>query len=365
MKVKASISGIIAIIILISLSSLSPAQSEELKVVTINVWSGLNYEGTTKMGEYETKEVREKRYRILVDELKSLKPDVIGINEANLLPGNARKLARDLNMDYIYSVGMGGIKFGNLGIPTNFREGDAILATKGLNLKSLGKKRLSGGGIISNVITFHMSESNQVLGGLIDFAGKNVYVYNTHTHASPPNVLWYMEKLENAYLEGKLTEEGYKIAKEKVIEDQKWRSDEIETLLSWIAETAPEGAPIVLSGDFNAEADTSEMKQVFDAGFIDTYKVVNPDDPGYTWNPETNLNIRAYYESEVTSDMAPEKVADRLDDFIQKRIDFIFVSGGITPDDVIKSEVVFDEPMLGRHPSDHYGVMSVVDIKGD
>jgi endonuclease/exonuclease/phosphatase family metal-dependent hydrolase len=363
MNVKATRSSIIAIIILITLFTFSPAHPEELKVVTINVWSGLNYEGTAKMGEYETEDVRDKRYKILVNELKILKPDVIGINEANLLPRYARKLARDLNMDYIYAVGMGGIKFGNVGIPTNFREGDAILATKCLNLKSLGKKRLSGGGIISNVITFHTSESNQILGGVIDFAGKKVYIYNTHTHASPPNVPWYMERLENAYLEGKLTKEGFEIAKEKVIEDQKWRHDEIESLISWISENTPEGAPIVLLGDFNAEADTSEMKQVFDAGFIDTYDVANPDDPGHTWNPETNLNIRAYYESEVTSEMDPEKVADRLDDFVQKRIDFIFVSGGITPDNIINSEVVFDEAEGGRHPSDHYGVMSVVDIE--
>jgi endonuclease/exonuclease/phosphatase family metal-dependent hydrolase len=308
MKFKASVSSIMAIIILITLFALSPAHPEELKVVTINVWSGLNYEGTVKMGEYETKEVREKRYRILVSELKALKPDVIGINEANLLPGYARKLARDLNMDYIYAVGMGGIKFENIGIPTNFREGDAILATKCLNLRSLGKKKLSGGGLITNVITFHTSESNQILGGVIDFAGKNIYVYNTHTHASPPNVPWYMERLENAYLEGNLTKEGFELAKTKVIEDQKWRNDEIESLLSWIAETAPEGAPVVLSGDFNAEADTSE---------------------------------------------------------IQKRIDFIFVSGGITPEDVVMSEVVFGEPVGGRHPSDHYGVMSVIDIKAE
>ena len=107
------------------------------------------------------------------------------------------------------------------------------------------------------------------------------------------------------------------------------------------------------------------MKQVFEAGFIDTYNLANPDDPGYTWNPETNLNIRAYYESEITCEMPPEKVADRLDDFIQKRIDFIFVSGGILTDDIISSEVVFDEVVGGRHASDHYGVMSVVDIRED
>lgn len=36
--------------------------AESLKVVTINVWSGLDYLGNAKMGEYENREKREIRY---------------------------------------------------------------------------------------------------------------------------------------------------------------------------------------------------------------------------------------------------------------------------------------------------------------
>lgn len=346
----------------------APAFPRELKVVTINVWSGLNYEGTLKMGEYESKEVRMGRYNLLVKELKRLDPDVVAINEANLLPRYARRLAKDLDMDRIHSVGLGGIHFGYVGIPVNFREGDAILARKGLKLKSLGRKRLSGGGIINNFMTFHLTDACQIIGGVIELDGKDVYIFNTHTHASPPNEPWFMERLEEARAEGRLTEEGLKTAKESVVEDQKWRMDEIEKLLEWISETVPKGKPVILVGDFNAEIETVEMRQVIDAGYIDTYAAANPNLAGYTWNPETNLNIITYYDAKASRTISeadgasPKKIADKLDDFIQKRLDFIFVSEGIGAENVIGSAVVLDREEGGQHPSDHYGVMSVINI---
>jgi endonuclease/exonuclease/phosphatase family metal-dependent hydrolase len=184
------------------------AAAEELRVVTINIWSGLNYVGTLKMGEYETKEVREGRYQLLVEELSALDPDVIALNEANPLPRYARRLAKDLDMDFMYAVGMGGIHIGPVGIPVNFREGDAILAKKELNMRSLGKKRLSGGGIITNFFTFHFSEANQVVGAVIEVAGKTVYLFNTHLHAGPPAEKWFFDLLVEDALNNVISPEG-------------------------------------------------------------------------------------------------------------------------------------------------------------
>lgn len=336
-----------------------PAAAEDLTVVTINVWSGLDYEGTLKMGEYESPDVRQQRYRILLGELTRLDPDVVAINEANPLPRYARRLARDLKMDFVCSVGMGGLRIGPVGIPTNFREGDAILARKGLGLRSLGKKRLSGGGIITNFVTLHASESNQVIGATIVIDGKTVYLFNTHTHASPPLDPALYARLDDLFREGKLTEEGLARAKDSIVEGQKWRADEITGLLSFVTEKTPAGSPVVLMGDFNAEADTPEMKPIFDGGFIDTFRVKNPDDPGYTWNPFDNLN-GAFYER-PRGKQSPEKTAGNLDDLIKKRIDFIF-AGGIGADDVLESRVVLDRAEQGQHPSDHFGLMSVIRI---
>ncbi len=336
--------------------------ADELKVVTINVWSGLDYEGTLKMGEYEPKDVRKGRYRLLVDELKRIDPDIIGINEANRLPRYARRLARDLGMNFIYSVGMGGIKIGCIGLPVNFREGDAILAKKKYNLKFLGRKRLSGGGIINNLFTFHFSEANQVMGGFIKVSGKYVYIFNTHTHSSPPGDEDFTDRLVDLHNDGRITEEDLKKAKDIVIEGAQWRNDEIRGVLLWISEIVPDNASVILLGDFNAEAGSAEMKQVFKAGFIDTFRVKNPKLPGYTWDPVNNLNIQTYY-SRLNEDTVQEEIAGKLGDFLQKRIDFIFISGSLSADDVAESSVIFDRAEGGQNLSDHYGVLSVIRIE--
>lgn len=337
-----------------------PALAEELTVVTINVWSGLDYLGTLKMGEYESADVRELRYQALLSELKGLDPDVVALNEANLLPRYARRLARDLSMDFVYSVGMGGLRIGPVGIPTNFREGDALLARKALGLSRIGKKRLSGGGIITNFVTLHASESNQVIGAAIVVNGRPVYLFNTHVHASPPYDQEFMDRLDGLFAEGKLTEEGLARARASIADGQKWRADEIVGLLSFIDEKTPPGAPVILMGDFNAEAGTPEMQPIFQQGFVDSFGVTHPDAPGYTWNPPANLNS-AYY-AQPRGKQSPEVIAGALDDLVAKRIDFIFVGGPIGAGDVVESRVVIDRAIDGRHPSDHFGLMSVIRI---
>ena len=156
-----------------------------VKLMTINVWSGLDYIGTFKMGEYESTQIREKRYQALLKEIARLNPDIIAINEANFLPEYVRRLAGDLQYDCIYHVGVAGLKIGRIGIPINLKEGDAILARKELQLQMAGHKQLSGGGIITNHFSFHTEDATQVLVGKIIVNGKPVYIAFTHWHASP------------------------------------------------------------------------------------------------------------------------------------------------------------------------------------
>jgi len=55
--------GAILISVLLVLFFMVPSVSaEELKVVTLNIWSGLDYEGVWKFGEYESDDIREARY---------------------------------------------------------------------------------------------------------------------------------------------------------------------------------------------------------------------------------------------------------------------------------------------------------------
>ena len=152
---------------------------EELRVVTINVWAGLDYKGSLKMGEYQDRETRDRRTQILIEQLRELDPDVIALNEANKLPRYARMLARELGYDQTCHVGLGGVRAGPLGLPLNLREGDVILARKLLQLEGGGRKQLSGGPV-GNFFTFHFADATQVIGARIQVVGRKVYVFNTH-----------------------------------------------------------------------------------------------------------------------------------------------------------------------------------------
>lgn len=77
---------------------------------------------------------------------------------------------------------------------------------------------------------------------------------------------------------------------------------QVKELLAALAST---GTPIILAGDFNANAEpgpehTGAVQQIVSAGFSDSWAWANPGDPGYTWplfgedqaNGPTNPNER-------------------------------------------------------------------------
>jgi len=143
-----------------NLQESTPGKS--LRILDINVWSGLDYIGYIKMGEYETYSVREKRYQALLSQIKRLDPDVIGIHEANKLPDYAERLAKAIGYEVFFHVGVGGVRLGPVGLPWNLREGDVILTKKYLNPQFAGRKQLSGWHV-GNRVTFHFSDATQVI----------------------------------------------------------------------------------------------------------------------------------------------------------------------------------------------------------
>ena len=99
-----------------------PTPGPSLRILDINVWSGLDYKGYIKMGEYETESVREKRYQALLTQIKQLDPDIIGIHEANKLPYYAKILAETIGYNVFYHVGVAGIRLGSIGLPWNLQK---------------------------------------------------------------------------------------------------------------------------------------------------------------------------------------------------------------------------------------------------
>jgi endonuclease/exonuclease/phosphatase family metal-dependent hydrolase len=323
----------------------------EIRILTINVWSGLTYKGFFKMGEYEHHP--EKRYELLLSEIRRLAPDVIAIQEANPLPRYAKRLATDLDYEFIYHVALGGIRFGAFGIPTNMREGQAILVKRPWTITELRRKRLSGGGIVTNWFSFHFHEVTQTLLGRAVINGKPLYIYNVHLHEGPfkgPALETMLKRLSQEMTTEKV-EEARKAAKK----DMERRMVEITNLIKFVEETLPPGMPAIILGDFNTTAESGELEPLLSGGkWVDSFRFKNPNKEGVTWDPQHNPNYRP-----------PERVKDpygtlhAYHGFHTYRIDFILVSRNIPQDHILESRVVL-MPKYSSSPSDHYGVLTIL-----
>lgn len=339
-----------------------PAAQSSLRVLTMNVWSGLDYEGTLWMGEYESKTTRERRYQALVRQITDLSPDIVGVQEANKLPDYAERLARDLDFDVHYHVGVGGVRLGKVGLPWNLREGDAILTRPSLHAEFAGRKQLSGGHV-GNFSTFHFSDATQVLAVKIRNRGQPVFVFATHWHASVLRTSRVVDRLRRALSSGEIEQQEHDRIVAKMTSGEAWRRSESEQTLAYIKKIAGQH-PYILLGDFNAIESSEEIALVRRSGAIDAFRYCNPDSAGYTWAASSNLNIRRYYlDLHQNSNPADFFGAlKRLHEATPKRIDFIFVG----PDSVLRrqeisiadSKVAMNHVLNGVHSSDHFGVFA-------
>jgi len=323
----------------------------EVRILTINVWSGITYRGFFKMGRYPDNPKR--RYELLVTEIRKLAPDIIAIQEANPLPYYAQRLAGALDCRAIYRVALGGIRFGPFGIPTNMREGGAILVKKPWTIVDLGRKRLEGSGIATNWFCLHIGEITQAVLGRGVVNGKPLYVYGVHLHAGPfqgPALDEAMERLSR-----KLPQEEVEDAKKGAERDIERRKREIANLMMFVERTLPAGMSAVILGDFNTTVESGELDPLLAGGnWVDTFRLKNPYDKGLTWDPSHNPNFR---QKSVAS--KPYDILNAYHDRHSYRIDFILVSGNIPCDRILGSRVVLT-PEDGFPVSDHYGVLTTL-----
>jgi len=337
-----------------------------LRILDINVWSGLDYKGYIKMGEYEPDSVREKRYQALVTQIRQLDPDIIGIHEANKLPGYAKRLAKDAGYEAFYHPGVSGVRLGPVGMPWNLREGDVILARPGLDPQFVGRRKLSGGPV-GKWASFHFTDATQVIGIKITFQDQPVYIFATHWHASWPDASYNYERAKDLRDAGEITAEEYQDILEKIREGVAWRVSESEKTLEFIREKAKDNT-FILMGDFNSESGSKEIGNLINAGMVDVFQSVNSDTADFTWDPRTNLNQQEYYMKDSDAEEDQDAYTE-FEDFsrnIPKRIDFIFLgpsSGPAAEKNSIKSSrVVMREIIDGVQASDHYGVFALIEI---
>jgi endonuclease/exonuclease/phosphatase family metal-dependent hydrolase len=104
--------------------------------------------------------------------------------------------------------------------------------------------------------------------------------------------------------------------------------------------------PAIVAGDFNTRESADAYAELLDAGFVDAFRAVNSSATGLTSRQDV-------YAARST---------------VARRIDFVFVvPGGNGAPRVLESRVVLDNPRQRPDgttlwPSDHYGVLAVIEI---
>ena len=320
-----------------------------LKIATINVWSGLTYSGTFRTRTYESKEERSFRYGLLVNALRELDADVLSVNEANMLPGYAKRLARDLDYDYVHAVRYGGVRLGPVGFPINLREGDVILAKKYLNLASVGTRGLRGG-YAGNFASFHVKNATQVLAGKITVGEREVLLFNTHWHASEFASGRQLQTLVELFSGGHIDGEELLARVQDAVDGRERRFEEALRTVEYIDELtqlAAENAAVLLMGTLNALPGSAEVKVLQKSGFVDSWEAGRG--AGYTRDGIRNTNIIRYFQDETSSE------EPRRD-----RIDYIFYRGeGVR---AVSASIALDEATYEIHPSDHFAAVAEIEF---
>lgn len=331
----------------------------ELKIFTLNVWSGFRYNGLLKLEEYETSGERERRYQGLCREIKRLDPDVVFLNEVNPMFKYAGRISKELGYDWIGHMGVAGVRAFGAGFPVNLREGDVILAKKGFGLRYCSSKHLGGSGYCGNYFSFHFDNLTQGVLGKITVGEKEVFLCCTHWIAAPKVSEENFQKLVELRKKWNFAESEISAAREKLLKTDRVKLKEAERLCHWLETQVKPGSPLVVGGDFNAEADWSELVYLTEKG----YRRLVPDDNGIrTWDPRFNTNLQKYYvdETQIKQKSLYHQL-DAEDEMPERNIDHFFVR------DVEKGEgekccVAATEKYEGNSVSDHHGLFCSIEI---
>jgi endonuclease/exonuclease/phosphatase family metal-dependent hydrolase len=189
-------------------------------------------------------------------------------------------------------------------------------------------------------------------------SGQRLWVFNVHLNHAPyqPYQLLNIPYGDAPFVKNE---------SEAIDEARKARASEVRDLLAEIDSVQSEGAPIIVTGDFNEPSsldwtvDVAAAKKcplavrwpstevLHEAGFIDAYRQAHPDPlsvPGYTWTPIT----------------AADDPKDRHD-----RIDFVLVRGPkvqVHGAKVVGEKTGSSDVVVTPYPSDHRAVVAELQL---
>ena len=336
-----------------------------LRLLTINVWSGLDYKGGLRFGAYESPQKRQTRYNSLLVQIRELDPDVIFMQEVNPAAGFSTRLARDIGFSHCHQVCIGGIKLGPLGIPSNCKEGNAILARKSLRLQKVADWKLSGSfGLFGDTLTVHFDEAIFAQWARIFIDERPIDLVNVHLVAVPPGddpaltADWEARRLQKG-----MPEKEYLQALQQWQRNEKRQKIELQKLAKHLKELSP-AIPLIVGGDFNIPA-TSPLINEFQAaaGLKDAFRAEKAAKM-FSWDGTENRNVlfSSSLSDRLGKPLQGYDLLTALYDSRPRRIDYLFHSRHFLADDVRSGGIVLDREVDGAQPSDHFGVLADLEI---
>jgi endonuclease/exonuclease/phosphatase family metal-dependent hydrolase len=345
---------------------LETTSAGRLRVLTLNVWHGLRSGESKTRFPGEDTERKRRRFDWQISEIERLGPDVLLLQEVNPNQRQSAEYARALGYDEIHKVTSCGFHLPPIKIPSNVNDGLAILARPGLGLRRVGKKRLSGNAHCAATFGFQTKESRYALLGEIAVEGRKVLLATTHLSSPPFVPPGFEDGLERLVSSGALEPAQYDEIVERLGSKRERNLAEVRTALAEIDEhrgrisSSGEPAPVILGGDFNTEPSTAAVRAVLDHGM----KQAGSGAGFLTWDP-----VRNHENYAIGSRRAPPLPTYELPELEEllasrrttaRQIDFIFVSEEV---EIVSAEMVLDRDRGGLFPSDHFGVLAVIDLK--
>ena len=354
--------------LLAATAAAAPAVSEAdasstLRVMTFNVWHGLRSGESNKRFPGEDAERAERRFRLQIEEIQRLDPDVLLFQEVNPNQRRARRYAEALGYDEIHKITSCGVHLGKIyKIPRNVNEGLAILARPELDLRPMGTKRLSGNARCSASWGFQTRESRYGLLGKITVDGRPVVVTTTHLSSPPFVPPGFEQTLDDLVQSGGLQADQRETILTELERKRGKNLAEAELLMAQIDKRREKlgqsgKAPALLGGDFNATRDSASIVAIENAGMQNAAA-----GPGFlTWDPvanHANFEIGSNRKDRLpTFDVAEIQQMLALRLTTPRQIDFIFVSDEV---EVVAAERVMDDERDGIYLSDHFAILVTV-----
>jgi len=313
-----------------------------LRLITQNLWHGLDHTRPHIMLPLEKREQNEARTHALIEGLKdqlaglrdSNSLGIVALQEVNPVRKLSRILAKAIQCRKKTAEANVGLRAGNFSYPFYLQEGLSLLWTPQsfFRVKServtlsqpvpefkmlLGKWKIP--------LSFQLTERRVALFLKGVFGDQKLGIVNLHLHHGVP------EQNSNAR-----------------------RLKELTSLFERIEQDIRESDLFFLMGDFNCECHHDEFLFIKNQGFVEL-SVKADKSPMMTWDPDINPLCK------LTSSIDPHDQKSLAWDKDPHQFDHIFVRyslkpGTFPPGLQIKSFRLFDDKKFGAWVSDHYGI---------